>query len=104
MHRNPSNQKEWNRMNQHRGFTTSYALILGLCSLVAGCSDGDPTGSGGEGTASFTTWGEEYIQDEIPEDPGDGSGFIDGWTVRYSKFLVNIGNIAVSNQAGEIGG
>lgn len=80
-----------------------YALALVL-GLLAACSDGDPTGSGGEGTAAFTTWGEEYIEQEIPEDPGDGTGFVDGWTVRFSKFLVSIGGIVVSNQAGESGG
>jgi hypothetical protein len=83
-------------------FTNSACiLVLLLGALSAGCSDGDPTGSGGEGSLSFTTWGEEYVEDEIPEDPGDGSGFIDGWTVVYSKFLVNFGNLVVSNQAGE---
>lgn len=74
-----------------------------LCSLtLAACSDGDPAGSGGTGKVAFTTWGEAYIEHEIPADPGDGSGFVDGWTVRYSKFLVNFQNIKVADSAGDV--
>lgn len=75
-------------------------LVLGLASSA--CSGSDPTGSGGEGTVSFTTWGEEYIEQEIPPDPGDHSGFIDGWTVSYEKFLVNFQNIKVADASGKI--
>jgi hypothetical protein len=73
---------------------------LFLCAVACGSSD--PTGSGGEGTLSFTTWGEEYIEEEIPPDSGDGSGFIDGWTVRYDKFLVNFQNIVVADSSGDM--
>lgn len=76
----------------------SLALIL----ATAACGSSDPTGSGGEGTLSFTTWGEEYIEDAIPVDPGDGSGFIDGWTVSYDKFLVAFQNIVVADARGEM--
>jgi hypothetical protein len=74
------------------------ALALALSSVACGSSD--PTGSGGQGTLAFTTWGEEYIEDEIPVDPGDGSGFSDGWTVSYDKFLVNFQNIVVADARG----
>jgi hypothetical protein len=81
------------------------SAVLIVCAALgfasAACSSSDPTGSGGEGTISFTTWGEEYIEDEIPQDPGDGSGFVDGWTVRYDKFLVNFANITVGDTRGE---
>jgi len=79
-------------------------LVASLTGAVAlGCSDtGDPTGSGGEGTVSFTTWGEEYIQDAIPPDPKGQTGFIDGWTVKYDHFLVNFANITVADQAGAV--
>lgn len=83
--------------------TATCALALGITSLgLTACGSSDPTGSGGVGTLSFTTWGEEYIEDAIPVDPGDGSGFIDGWTVSYDKFLVNFQNIVVANAAGEM--
>lgn len=84
-------------MNRNFRLNLVCALAGALCLLATAC------GSDDEGTASFTTWGEPYIEDEIPADPGDGSGFVDGWTVRYSKFLVSFGNIVVANQAGEVG-
>jgi hypothetical protein len=71
--------------------------------LMVACGSADPTGAGGSGTLSFTTWGEDYIEQEIPVDPGDGSGFVDGWSVRYAKFLVNFQNIVVADAAGRLG-
>jgi hypothetical protein len=83
-----------------------YSLLLAtsLASLAAlGCSDtGDPTGSGGEGSVSFTTWGEAYIEDEIPADLAGENGFIDGWSVKYEHFLVNFANIVVADQKGAV--
>jgi hypothetical protein len=76
----------------------SFALMF----ATAACGSSDPTGSGGEGSLSFTTWGEEYIEDAIPVDPGDGSGFVDGWTVSYDKFLVNFQNIVVADARGDM--
>ncbi len=74
-------------------------VCIGFLSLV-GCGSDDPT-SQGKGTEKFTTWGEEFIQDEIPA--GDGtSGFVDGWTLKYSKFLVNYHNITVADAAGNV--
>ncbi len=75
--------------------------ILALCSSIIACGSSDPTGSGGEGTLSFTTWGEQYIEDEIPPDSADVVGFIDGWTVKYDAFLVNFQNIVVADARGE---
>jgi hypothetical protein len=67
-----------------------HLLFLLLSSFGAvGCGSSDPTGSGGEGKLSFTTWGEEYVEEEIPVDSKAVTGFVDGWTVKYSKFLVN---------------
>jgi hypothetical protein len=80
------------------------AFAAGACALVLSplaCGSADPTGSGGVGTLTFTTWGEQYIEDAIPVDPGDGSGFVDGWTVSYDKFLVNFQNIVVADSAGD---
>jgi hypothetical protein len=81
------------------------AFAAPMCALVlaaAACGSSDPTGSGGVGTLSFTTWGEEYIEQAIPVDPGDGSGFVDGWTVSYDKFLVNFQNIVVADARGDM--
>src|SRR5690349_15604259 len=84
-------------MFKHRLFRLARALVLAPLA----CGSSDPAGSGGEGSLSFTTWGESFIENEIPPDPGDGSGFVDGWTVRYDKFLVNFQNILVANTRGD---
>lgn len=42
------------------------------------------------GNIAFTSWGEEYIQEEIP-----ASVFADGWTIKYSKFLVTFSDVKV---------
>jgi hypothetical protein len=49
---------------------------------LLGCS------SSGRGEVAITTWGEAYVEEEIPA--GD---FEDGWTVRYEKFLVVVGDV-----------
>jgi hypothetical protein len=54
--------------------------------------------SDGRGTARFTTWGEELIEEGIgPLDPAapDEPGFVDGWTIKYDRFLVNVTGIGV---------
>jgi hypothetical protein len=86
------------------------ALLL-LASLAA-CGDddsstsGDPTSANAKGTATFTTWGEEYIEDGIPVDTtpdnNEADGFADGWSVKYSKFLVVFGGITVADIAGNV--
>jgi hypothetical protein len=59
-------------------------------------------GDAGEGKASFTTWGEEYIESRIPADPSGQDGFIDGWTVHYDKFLVTFHAITVADEQREV--
>ncbi len=51
-----------------------------------------------EGDVRFETWGEAYIEDEIPEEE-----FEDGWSVKYDKFLVVLGPIRVED-GGDLGG
>lgn len=70
-------------------------LAIATC-LLAACSDD------GQGTAKFTTWGEEYIEQQIPADPTGESGFIDGWTLKYEKFLVVFHAIEVADSAGNV--
>jgi hypothetical protein len=71
--------------------TLSVTLNIAMASLLAGCG-------GGTGTATFTTWGEAFIEDEIP-----AADFADGWTIHYDKFLVAFHNIQVANTRGEVG-
>ena len=75
-----------------------------LAALASGCGSSDPVESGGSGSVTFTTWGEEYIEQGIPADDGDHSGFVDGWSVRYDKFLVNFQSIRLANSRGESAG
>src|SRR6478609_4092525 len=74
---------------------------IGVClAFLAGVGCSDPT-SAGKGTELFTTWGEELIEDGIPA--GDGaSGFIDGWSLKYDKFLVVFHEIAEADAAGNV--
>ena len=65
--------------------------------MAPGCNSDSP------GSAKFTTWGEEYIEDEIPADPKGEDGFVDGWKLHYDKFLVAIHGISVATSKGEVG-
>lgn len=79
----------------------SFAVLLGS-TFTAACSDSDPEAAG-EGSAQFTTWGEEYIEQEIPVDSTAVTGFIDGWTVKYDTFLVSFEGLSVKDHQGEVG-
>jgi hypothetical protein len=69
----------------------------GLCALTAMFSPGCSSDAG-TGTVAFSTWGEEYIEQEIPKDD-----VADGWTIRYSRFLVVLQGIRVADTDGKIG-
>ncbi|MFP2928873.1 hypothetical protein ACLESO_27475 [Pyxidicoccus sp. 3LG] len=61
--------------------------LLGVsCLGLVACSDGT-------GTVTFTTYGEDFIEKEIP-----ASAFEDGWSVRFSKFLVKLGEVKVATK------
>lgn len=76
------------------------ACAVGCAGLLAAAGCSDPT-SQGQGTEQFTTWGEEFIEEGIPA--GDGTtGFIDGWSLKYHKFLVNYHEIVVADAAGNV--
>ncbi len=68
-------------------YTLATAVAIAACSIS----------SEGQGTATFTTWGEEFIEKEIP-----ASEFADGWTVHYNKFLVNFGGVKVADANGTV--
>jgi hypothetical protein len=78
----------------------SVMMLASVAALACGDDDGggaNPS-SGGKGTAAFTTWGEEYIEEGIP---AGEEGLVDGWSVKFSKFLVVIGNITVADAGGK---
>jgi hypothetical protein len=73
------------------------ALVLAGSSQLVGCSSEDETA--GSGSASFNVWGEEFIEDEIPAGEVE-----DGWTVKFTKFLIVIGDVTVAEKSGATGG
>lgn len=61
------------------------------------------SGCGGTGSLTFTTWGEDYIEHGIPKDSPEVTGFVDGWSLTYTKFLVALGGVTLAKQTGEQG-
>jgi hypothetical protein len=74
--------------------------LFGHAALLSGCSWDDE--AEGSGNASFNVWGEDYIEREIPA--GDVE---DGWRIKFSKFLIVLGDISVADKnagaAGKVG-
>lgn len=69
-------------------------LALGiLVSSATGCDDSE----GGRGTVTFTTWGEQYIEDGLPSE-----AFLDAWSVKYSKFLVVYNHVTIADDDGHV--
>jgi hypothetical protein len=84
-----------------RLFARLLPLAIAAASLV-GCGDdadgsGSTGGDAGSGTITFTSWGEEYIEQGIPS-----SEFADGWGVTYQRFLILIGDIHVADAEGQV--
>lgn len=73
----------------------SKSLPLLSLALLAAC------GGNGSGTVKVTTWGEEFIEEGIPAEGDDTDGFVDGWSVTFSKFLVSIGDVRLDGLSGE---
>jgi hypothetical protein len=71
-------------------------VTLASCAAI-GCDGGGNEPSSGTGTVTFTTWGEPYIEQGIPTD-----AFADGWSARYTRFLVLLGDIRIADEEGEV--
>ncbi|WP_437996266.1 hypothetical protein WMF26_34840 [Sorangium sp. So ce185] len=76
------------------GSLCAAALSLAAAAL-AGCGD---DGASGTGSVAFSTWGEEYIEQEIP-----AADLEDGWSIRYEKFLFVLRNVTVADREGNVG-
>lgn len=63
-----------------------------IVSLLFSCEEGEA----GKGTLTVEIWGEEFIEQGIPAEE-----FSDGWSVKFDKFLVNVGQITVAKDEGE---
>jgi hypothetical protein len=79
----------------------SRQAVLFTAALLVGCGS-DPTADAGKGDEKVTTWGEEFIEKEIPADATGAGGFIDGWTLHYDKFLVSHQDVSFADSAGNI--
>ena len=79
-----------------------HSILLLALSGALGCGS-DSAGSS-PGTVSLSIWGEDYIADRIPPLMGNTVGFENGWTVRYTRFLVNVGDFTVAASDGTAGG
>ncbi len=64
--------------------------ILLVAMSLAACSDS----SSGQGAVTFTTYGEDYIEREIP-----ASDVEDGWTIKHERFLIVIHDVSVADGA-----
>jgi hypothetical protein len=77
-----------------------FVLLLSACVYAASACSSSPTAQG-TGTEEFTTWGEDFIESGIPA--GDGTtGFVDGWSLKYDKFLVCHHNITIADGTGAV--
>ncbi|HEU4406174.1 MAG TPA: hypothetical protein VFS43_12995 [Polyangiaceae bacterium] len=74
-------------------------LLAALPLALAACGDDDPAEGGAPGTISFTTYGEDYIEQQIPAEDVE-----DGWAITYDKFLIVLGRVRVATAGGELGG
>lgn len=63
------------------------ALLLLPCAAGASCGEEEA----GEGTLALEVWGEEFIEDGIPDDV-----FVDGWSVTFDRFLVAIDAVSAA--------
>lgn len=75
---------------------TAAALLLSSLVALSLASCGDDT-SAGQGSVSFSTWGEPFIEQGLP-----ASEFADGYEVEFDRFLVSIGNIEVADAEGNV--
>jgi len=63
------------------------AFMLVLLGLVGACD------TGRNEALEVRVYGEAYIEEGLPADI-----FVDGWSLRYEKFLVSVGGVAVAQQ------
>jgi hypothetical protein len=66
-------------------------LIALVALMSAACSSSDDASSG-SGNVTFTTYGEDFIEQEIP-----AADVEDGWTIKYERFLVTFHDISVAD-------
>ncbi|HEY0839698.1 MAG TPA: hypothetical protein VGD74_05890, partial [Vulgatibacter sp.] len=77
----------------------SRLLLAFAASSILACGAED----GGSGAASFRISGEEAAETGYPVPGAPELAFVDGWTVRFDKYLVSVGNLRLEGADGEVG-
>lgn len=74
-------------------------FTLGLALSAAGCGESP-------GTVEASIWGEELIEQQIgpARSPANEAGIQNGWTVRFTRFLVHVADFTVASSTGAAGG
>jgi len=85
-------------MNRRNSKTT--ITLAAVAAALLGAALGSGCGDGGSGTVRITTYGEDFIEQEIPAAGAGGEGFVDGNSVRFSRFLVAFSEISVADSSG----
>jgi hypothetical protein len=70
--------------------------MLPFLLFFAACNGEGGIGDEGSGTARFTVYGEDFIEQGIAADE-----FADGWSARFEKFLVVLGDVTIARQGGK---
>lgn len=69
--------------------------LLGLV-LLSACGPG-------AGDLTVSVYGEDFIEQLIPAaSSSDDEGLVDGYTIRYSKFLIVLADLTVADRHGEV--
>lgn len=74
-------------------------VVAALFAALGATSCGE-----GTGTVTVSLWGEDYIRDVIPAATTTTAGFENGWSLRYTKFLVNLGEVRLTTSTGRVAG
>ncbi|WP_437752810.1 hypothetical protein [Sorangium sp. So ce1389] len=84
------------RYSEGQGAAARALAVAALAAgALAGCGD---DGASGTGSVAFSTWGEGYIEQEIP-----AADLADGWSIQYQKFLFVLRNVTVADREGDVG-
>ena len=79
--------------------TIAIIAVVGLAAALISC--GEQTGTG---TLRLTTYGEDFIEKEIPRATGGEEGLVDDHVVRFSRFLVAFSGLRVADRTGAVAG
>ena len=76
--------------------------ITGALALVLGAAACGTDEDGGRGNLQLSLSGEEAAEVGFPVPGSEELRFADGWSVRFDKYLVGIGNVRVAGGDGSV--